>query len=417
MAEVITMLALSPTMEEGTLVEWLKSEGDAVAEGDLIAEIETDKATMEMESFHDGTILKLLVGKGDAVPVGAALAIVGDAGEDISDVLAGLSNGAAKAPATAATPEPAPAAVSSPTPAPAPGPAPATNGRVFASPLARRIAQERGIDITSVPGSGPHGRIVKADVEGFSAPASTPSLPAARPVETPAGATEVPLSQMRKTIAKRLGQVWVETPHFFLTMDIDMAAAMAERKRVNAQLAAAELGVKLSVNDLIVKACAIALQRYPNVNVSFAGDHLIQHEGSHVGVAVAVEGGLITPTVFDAHKKSLSTIASEVRELAGRAREKRLQPHEYTGGTFSVSNLGMYGIDHFTAIINPPQAAILACGAVKKEPIVDADGNLGVGTRMKVTMSCDHRAVDGAMGAEFLIEVRKLLENPVLLFV
>jgi pyruvate dehydrogenase E2 component (dihydrolipoamide acetyltransferase) len=277
------------------------------------------------------------------------------------------------------------------------------------------MAADRGIALDQVKGSGPAGRIVKADIEAFT-PTPAARAPSA-PVVTPDGATEVPLSQMRKTIARRLGEVWVETPHFFLTMDIDMAAAMAERKRLNAELAAAEAGVKLSVNDLILKACAIALQRNPAVNVSFAGDHLVQHSGSHVGVAVAVDGGLITPTVFDAHKKSIGAIATEVRELAGRARDKRLKPEEYTGGTFSVSNLGMYGIEHFTAIINPPQAAILACGAVKKQPVVNADGELAVGTRMKVTMSCDHRAVDGATGSEFLLEVKRLLESPVLLLV
>ncbi len=416
MADVITMLALSPTMEEGTLVEWLKSEGDAVAEGELIAEIETDKATMEMESFFEGTILKLLVGKGDAIPVGAALAIVGSVGEDISSVLSGLSNGAKAAPPAPATPA-APAASPTSTPAPVEAAAPAPSGdRLFASPLARRIAKEKGLDLRSIQGSGPHGRVVKADVEASKPAVATKAGPPAA-TAAPAAGTDLPLSQMRKTIAKRLTQVWVETPHFFLTMDIDMASAMAERKRINAQLAAAEMDVKLSVNDLIVKACAVALQRCPKVNVSFQGDHLLQFDGSHIGIAVAVEDGLITPTVFNAHTKSLSAIATEVRELAGRARAKKLKPEEYTGGSFSISNLGMYGIDHFTAIINPPQAAILACGAVQKEPVVNADGNLAVGTRMKVTMSCDHRAIDGATGAEFLIEVKKLLETPLLLLV
>lgn len=419
MAEVITMLALSPTMEEGTLVEWLKAEGDSVSEGELIAEIETDKATMEMESFHEGTILKLLVGKGDAIPVGAPLAIVGAAGEDISSMLDDLKNAPASTNGTngaAAAAAPAPQAAAQP---PQPEPAPAASdagGRVFASPLARRIAKDKGLDLASIAGTGPHGRIVKSDVADAQPTAQTRASSAPM-VAVEGGGTDVPLSQMRKTIARRLSQVWVETPHFFLTMEFDMAAAMSERKRINEQLAAIESGVKISVNDLIVKACAVALQRCPKVNVSFAGDHLVQFDGSHVGVAVAVEDGLITPTVFDADKKSLSTIATEVRELAGRAREKRLKPEEYTGGTFSISNLGMYGIEQFTAIINPPQSAILACGAVKKEPVVDADGRLAVGTRMKVTMSCDHRAIDGATGSEFLLEVKKLLENPLLLLV
>ena len=426
MADVITMLALSPTMEEGTLVEWLKAEGDTVAEGELIAEIETDKATMEMESFHDGTILKLLVKKGDAIPVGAPLAIIGEAGEDISSVLEGLNGGggAAKPAAEAKTEakektEEAPNETAKQTAAPKADAPPKREAgeRIFASPLARKIADDRGLDLSQIDGSGPNGRIVKADVEDAQPRTAEARKDAPTPA-APAGEGEkVALSQMRKTIAKRLTQVWVETPHFFLTIDIDMAAAMAERKRINDQLAAAEVDVKISVNDLIVKACAVALQRCPDVNVSFQGDHLLQYDGSHIGVAVAVDGGLITPTVFNAHQKSLSTIATEVRELAGRARDKKLKPEEYTGGTFSISNLGMYGIEHFTAIINPPQAAILACGAVKKEPVVNAHGELTVGTRMKVTMSCDHRAVDGATGSEFLIEVKKLLENPLLLLV
>ncbi len=447
MAEVITMLALSPTMEEGTLVEWTKSEGDKVSEGEIIAEIETDKATMEMESFHDGTILKLLAQKGAAIPVGSPLAIIGDDGEDISDLLADLDGGGSGAssktkaeepeeePADesdadvesadeaeeAVAPEREPAAEKT-KPAKKSRPSRSTDkgDRIFVSPLARRMADDAGIDIADIDGSGPNGRIVKVDVEAAIERGPSKAQAPARAAATEAAAEgeEVPLSQMRKTIAKRLGQVWVDTPTFFLTMDIDMANAMSERKRINDQLAAADAGVKISVNDMIIKACAVALERYPAMNVSFQGDKMIQYDASHIGVAVAIEDGLITPTIRNAHQKSLSAISKEIRELAGRAKDKKLKPEEYTGGTFSVSNLGMLGIDHFTAIINPPQAGILACGAVKKVPVVDQEsGELGVGTRMKVTLSCDHRAVDGATGAEFLNHVKRLLENPLLLLV
>jgi len=423
MAEVITMLALSPTMDEGTLVEWLKGEGDEVAEGELIAEIETDKATMEMESFYEGTILKLLAAKGDAVPVGAPLAIVGEEGEDISSLLADVESGAEEHPAPAAETAEAPEETEEPEPAKpdeaerAPRPNGAAHGdRIFASPLARRMAEDNGIDLERVDGSGPNGRIIKRDIEGaMERGVARPS----RPVEAPPGEAaghEVKLSQMRKTIARRLGEVWQDTPHFFLTMSIDMAAAMARRKEMNTQLEDAGVDAKISVNDLIVKACAVALRRFPAVNVSFRGDHLVQFDDVHVGVAVAIEDGLITPIVRNADTKPLSEISREVRELAERARDKRLAPEEYTGGTFAVSNLGMFGIDHFTAIINPPNAAILACGAVQQEPVV-VDGELTVGTRMKVTMSCDHRAIDGAVGAQFLGEVKKLLENPLLMLI
>jgi pyruvate dehydrogenase E2 component (dihydrolipoamide acetyltransferase) len=393
MAEVITMLALSPTMEEGTLVSWLKSEGDSVEEGELIAEIETDKATMEMESFHEGILLKLLVGKGDAIPVGAPLAIVGEAGESIDDLLAELkSGGGAAAPAPAATPAPAAAPAPAAQPvvqvvaaAPAAQPSSSGNGRVKASPLARRMAEDQGLDLRAIGGSGPHGRVIKRDVEqALKTGVARPSV-----ASVAAAPQAVPLSQMRKTIAKRLGQVWQTTPHFYLSATIDMAATMTQRKAINAQLKASGSEVKLSVNDIIVKACGIALKRYPRMNVAFQGDHLVQYSEAHVGVAVAIEDGLITPVI---------------------------RPEEYSDGTFTVSNLGMFGIDHFSAIINPPQAAILACGAVQQVPVVE-DGALAIGTRMTVTLSCDHRAVDGAMGAEFLSELRALLENPLLMLV
>ncbi len=413
MAELITMLALSPTMEEGTLVEWLKSEGDEVSEGELIAEIETDKATMEMESFFDGTILKLLVKVGDAVPVGAPLAIVGEPGEDFS----GLLNAApASAPAPAPVESAAPATAAPAISAPAPVVAPITSGRIFVSPVARKMAEEKGIALNTIQGSGPNGRIVKSDLENLSAAPQAVAAPVFAAVEGEEG-EKIPMSQMRKTIAKRLTQVWVETPQFFLTRTIDMAAAMKQRKIINTQLAEAGVDAKVSVNDLIIKASAVALHRYPDMNVSYRGDHILKFDSVHVGVAVAVDDGLITPTVKDAHLKPISVIATEIKEMAGRAKEKKLKPHEYTGGTFSVSNLGMFGIEEFTAIINPPQAGILACGAVAKVPVVDANGELTVGTRMKVTLTCDHRAVDGAVGARFLQELVRNLENPILMLV
>lgn len=433
MAEVVTMLALSPTMDEGTLAEWVKNEGEEIDEGEILAEVETDKATMEMESFFEGVLLKQLVAVGDAVPVGAPIAIIGEEGEDISGVLDDLEGGeaaaeeaGAEAPEVEAAEE---AEVTEQEEAPArklvggeveEGERP--SGRIKSSPLARRMADEEGLELARISGSGPGGRIIKRDIE--AALEEQPERPAAAPAATPAPAEapdipaeKIPLSQMRKTIARRLGEVWQSTPHFMLTMDIDMAKAMAQRKEINAQLKAAEIDAKVSVNDLIVKACAVALREFPAMNVAFQGDHLLQFEEVHVGVAVAIEEGLITPTVRNADIKGLRQISEDVRELAGRARDKKLKPEEYTGGTFTVSNLGMFGIEHFTAIINPPQAGILACGAVKKVPVVQDDGELGVGTRMKVTLSCDHRAVDGAVGAEFLTHVQRLLENPMLLMV
>lgn len=417
MAEVITMLALSPTMEEGTLVEWLKSEGDSVEEGELIAEIETDKATMEMESFHDGVLLKLIAKKGDALAVGAPLAVVGKKGEDISDLLAGLGQKGSSAPAqetkpeTKAVEEQAPKAEAKPEKT-APRPESDDSDRIKASPVARKMAKEKGLDLATLEGSGPHGRIIMKDVEEASAP--SPSRAAQGTAES--SSNMVALSQMRKTIARRLVEVWNDTPHFYLTADIDMAKAMAQRAEINAQLKAAGSVVKISVNDLIVKASAVALRNYPKMNVAFRGDSIEQYDDVHVGVAVAIPDGLITPVIRDADQKTLSQVATEIRELATRAKDKRLKPHEYTGSTFSISNLGMYQIDEFSAIINPPEAAILACGSVRQTPVVE-DGEIVVGTRMKITLSCDHRAVDGAVGAEFLMELRRLLENPILLLV
>lgn len=440
MAEVITMLALSPTMEEGTIAEWLKPEGSTVEEGELIAEIETDKATMEMESFFEGTVLKVLVKAGDAVKVGDPMAVIGEEGEDVEAALAEYGN----APAPAQEDKPAPSDDAKPAPQEDKAEAKSEakpeqaqeqasdNERVFVSPVAKNMAQEANLDLSKIKGSGPHGRIVKADVEQAiaSGKASAKAAPAAQPAQAkaPAGDSLVigqmpdagghgePMSQMRKTIAKRLTQVWQNTPHFYLTMSIDMAAAMAFRKQINAQLESAGFDAKVSVNDLIIKSCAIALKRFPRMNVAFNGDELQHFEQVHIGVAVAIEDGLITPTVRDADQKSLAQISTQVRELATKARDKKLKPNEYGGSTFTISNLGMYGIDDFCAVINPPEAGILACGAVQQVPVV-VNGELAVGTRMRVTLSCDHRAVDGAVGAQFLQHVKTLLENPVLISV
>ena len=425
MAEVIEMIQLSPTMEEGLLVAWLKSEGDAVETGEPIAEVETDKATMEMESFFDGVLLKVLVAAGSAAPIGAALGIVGEKGEDITDVLAEIEAKAAAAPAPAAPAEPsAPAGTAVPAPAaaaPAPTLAPATvgrgDGRVLASPLARRLAEERGIDIGQIAGSGPQGRVVKKDVEGFvpSAAAST-SAPTFRlpSLGSPAQDQSVPLTPMRKAIARNLSAAW-QAPSFTLTREIAMDRLMATRREINSALAEDETGVKVSVNDFVIKACAKALVDVPEMNSAYEGDSIRLFGSADIGMAVALEGGLITPIVRQAEAKSLTHIAVEAKALAGRARDKKLQPDEFMGASFSISNLGMFGIDHFTAVLNPPAAGILAVGATKKIPVVGTNDELTVGLRMNVTLTCDHRAVDGAVGARFLIRFARYMESPSLM--
>ena len=420
----ILMPALSPTMEEGTLSKWLVKEGDTVQSGDLLAEIETDKATMEFEAVDEGVIGKILVPEGtEGVKVNTAIAIIGEAGEDMS---------AAPAPAPAAAPkapEAAPAAAAAPTAAaPAPAAAKASDGtRVFASPLARRIAKDKGIDLTQVTGSGPHGRIVKADVEGSKAASSAPaaattSAPAAAAMPTGPAAEqvmrmyegreyeEIALDGMRKTVAARLTEAKQTIPHFYLRRDIKLDALLSFRSQLNKTLEAR--GVKLSVNDFIIKACALALQQVPAANAVWAGDRILRLTPSDVAVAVAIEGGLFTPVLQDAESKSLSTLSAQMKDLAGRARNKKLAPHEYTGGSFAISNLGMFGIENFDAVINPPHGAILAVGAGVKKPVVGADGELAVATVMSVTLSVDHRVIDGALGAELLQAIVDNLENP-----
>ncbi|MFN3575456.1 MAG: pyruvate dehydrogenase complex dihydrolipoamide acetyltransferase [Tabrizicola sp.] len=433
MATEILMPALSPTMEEGTLARWLVKEGDAVKSGMVIAEIETDKATMEFEAVDEGIVGRILVAEGTAgVKVNTPIAMLLDEGEDASAAVAAPK--AASAPA--ATPVAAAESRAEARPAAA---APVSAGaRVFASPLARRIAREKGLDLTTIKGSGPHGRIVRADVEGAQpgalkaeaataapAPVAAPA-PAAAPVQAamPAGPAaetvlklyadrpfeEVPLDGMRRTIAARLTEAKQTIPHFYLRREVRLDALLAFREQLNKQLEGR--GVKLSVNDFIIKACAMALQAVPNANAVWAGDRILRLKPSDVAVAVAVDGGLFTPVLRDAEKKSLSALSAEMKDLAARAKTRKLAPHEYQGGSFAISNLGMMGIENFDAVINPPHGSILAVGAGVKKPVVLADGTIGVATVMSMTLSVDHRVIDGALGAEFLKAVIEALENP-----
>jgi pyruvate dehydrogenase E2 component (dihydrolipoamide acetyltransferase) len=415
MAEVIRMPKMSDTMTEGVIVSWLKNVGDAIKPGEILAEVETDKATMELENFVKGTLLHIGIPAGGSVPVDALIAIVGNAGEDISALLA-----ASTAAAPAAATETAPVAPSNTAPA-APtvaeqGAQTVTDSRLKASPLAKSLAKEMGIDISLVPGSGDNGRIVKRDVENFTPATSTPSAKAAAPIALPQivaseSFTEVPVSQMRKAIARRLGESKHTAPHFYLTMSIVMDNAIAARKQMN------EFSeVKISVNDLIVKAVALSLRKNPHVNSSWLGDKIRYNQHIHVGVAVAIEDGLIVPVVKFADNKSLSHISVEVKQLAEKAKNKKLQPNEFEGNTFTISNLGMFGIDEFTAIINPPDACILAVGAAK-ETVIAQNGEMKIAQVMKVTLSCDHRVVDGATGSAFLQTLKDLLENPVKMLV
>ena len=423
----ILMPALSPTMEEGTLSKWHVKEGDTVSSGDILAEIETDKATMEFEAIDEGVIGKIMIAEGtEGVKVNAVIAVLLEDGETAADIGTTSAAGPAAQPAAAA--EAAPAG-SPETAAPAPA-APVKDGtRVFATPLARRIAADKGLDITSVAGSGPHGRIVKADVENAQAGAvaapvaSAPVSAAAAPTGPSTDAVlktyanrlhqEIKLDGMRKIIASRLTEAKQTVPHFYLRRDIHLDALLEFRSQLNKQLE--PRGIKLSVNDFIIKACALALQQVPEANAVWAGDRTLQFEKSDVAVAVAIEGGLFTPVLQDAESKSLSALSAEMKDLAARARDRKLAPHEYNGGSFAISNLGMFGIDNFDAIINPPHAAILAVGAGTKKPIIGADGELTVGTVMSTTLSVDHRVIDGALGANLLNAIKGNLENPMMM--
>ena len=473
MAKILDMPKLSPTMEEGQLAKWHKSEGDEIGIDDLLAEVETDKATMEFRSFDKGTLLKILVPAGSTVTLGQPVAILGKAGEDVSAMMAQAGGQGAKAASAPAETKPAAAKPAGEKPAEAkpeaateartskPASAPAaqktaqkpaeetaeneetqetkapvaaevdesstgSTGRIKASPFVRKVAREQGFDLNSMHGSGPHGRIVARDLEGASkapgTPTGTPTAARAPvPTRAPLPPGELaqpeshPLSMMRKTIARRLVESKQTVPHFYLTVDLDADALVALREQVNADLAAlaadGEKPEKISLNDLIIKACAIGLRLVPQCNAQFTPDAILYHQRVDVSVAVAVEDGLVTPVVRDADRKSVREISVEVRALAARARQKKLKPEEMMNGTFSISNLGMYGIDAFAAVINPPEGAILAVGQVRREAVVKGDA-IVVGHRLACTLSCDHRVVDGAIGATFLRELRKLVEHP-----
>ncbi len=414
MAEIVRMPKLSDTMTEGVVAAWHKKIGDKVKTGDLLAEIETDKATMEFESFQDGVLLHIGVEKGKKAPVDSILAILGKEGEDVAAIIEAEASAAPKAEEPKAAPAPvaAPAPKAAPAPAPvaapvaqaAPAPIAANNGRTKVSPLAKKLADEKGLPLNYIPGSGDGGRIVKRDIDAFMAGSVQGS---ANAVES---FYEVEVSQMRKVIARRLAESKFSAPHFYLTMDIDMDNAMSARKAINDQ------GMKVSFNDMVVKACAMALKKHPVINSSWLGDRIRYNDHVHIGVAVAVEDGLLVPVVRHANTKSFGQIGAEVKVFAEKAKSKKLQPQDWEGNTFTISNLGMFGIEEFTAIINPPDACILAVGGIKQVPVVK-NGQVVPGNVMKVTLSCDHRVVDGASGAAFLNTIKSFLEQPVLMFV
>jgi pyruvate dehydrogenase E2 component (dihydrolipoamide acetyltransferase) len=449
----ILMPALSPTMEKGNLAKWLKKEGDKVKSGDVIAEIETDKATMEVEAVDEGTIAKILIPEGTQdVPVNDVIAVLAGDGEDVKAAGASAVSGGGAAPAKVEVPAPAPAAsataapapASAPTPkpaaAPAPqaaSPAPQANGhaRTFSSPLARRLAKEAGIEIGRITGTGPHGRVIARDVaeaksgKGLKAPTAAPGgAPALAPSMSdkqilalfePGSYEIVPHDGMRRTIAQRLTASVQTVPHFYLTIDCDIGKLLAAREEINAAAPKDKEKkplYKLSVNDFVIKAMAVALQRKPDCNVSWTEGGMVKHKHSDIGVAVAMPGGLITPIIRKAETKSLSVISGEMKDFAARARARKLKPEEYQGGTTAVSNLGMYGINHFTAVINPPHATILAVGTSEERPVVRG-GKIEIAHMMSVTLSCDHRAIDGALGAELIGVFKMLIENPVMMMV
>ena len=419
------MPLLSDTMKEGIIAEWHKKVGDTVKADDVIAEVETDKATMEVMPYVDGTVLYIGVEKGKGVPVNGIMAIIGKPGEAFQSILdAEKSNAAAPAAAPApqaaahAAPAQPAAAPAQPAPAPAPQPQPAaqTDDRIKASPLAKKLAEDKGVDINAVKGSGDNGRIIKRDVDSYTPSAAPKAQKATAPVMPflPAGQeghTDTPLSQMRRIIAQKLSESKHTAPHFYLTMSITMDKAIEARKAIN------ELSpVKVSFNDLVIKACAMALRKHPAVNSSWMGDFIRQNNHIHIGTAVAVDEGLIVPVIKFADQKSLSQIADEASTLIDKARTKKIQPSEFTGNTFTISNLGMMDIDEFTAIINPPDACILAVGKIAATPVVE-NGQVVVRQIMKLTMSCDHRVVDGAVGSRFLQTLKAHLENPVTMLV
>jgi pyruvate dehydrogenase E2 component (dihydrolipoamide acetyltransferase) len=407
-ASVITMPKMSDTMTEGVIAAWIKKVGDKVEAGDILAEVETDKATMELEAYEAGYLLYTAVDAGKGVPVDGVIAVIGEKGADYQALLDAKS---APAETTAAS---APVASSAPGPTPVPPHTPAssgsTNGRILASPLAKKLAREKGVDLSAVQGSGDGGRIIRRDIENFQPGAQPARAASTISYSGPVGqehTEEIALSQMRKTIARRLSESKFSAPHFYLTMEINMGKAMAARESMN------EISpVKLSFNDIVVKAVAAALRQHPDVNVSWGEDKLLKHRHIHIGVAVAVPDGLVVPVVRFADNKSLAQLSAEIKDLGQKAKDKKLQPADFQGNTFTISNLGMFGIEQFTAIVNPPDACILAVGGIKEAVIVE-NGQMKPGHVMKVTMSCDHRAVDGAVGAAFLKTLKGLLEDPV----
>jgi pyruvate dehydrogenase E2 component (dihydrolipoamide acetyltransferase) len=436
----ITMPALSPTMEEGNLAKWLVKEGDTVKSGDVIAEIETDKATMEVEAVDEGVVAKLVVPAGtEGVKVNALIAVLAADGEDVAAAASGAGSAApapkaAEAPKAEAKTEAAPAPAAAPTPAAAPAAASTGGNRTFSSPLARRLAKEAGIDLSAVAGSGPHGRVVKSDVEAAvagggakAAPAAVPQAAASAPAAAPKGASDetvlklfepgsyelVPHDGMRKVIAKRLVESKQTVPHFYVTVVCELDALLALRAQLNDAAPRKEgaPAYKLSVNDMVIKAMALALRDVPDANVSWTEANMVKHKHADVGVAVSIPGGLITPIIRHADEKTLSVISNEMKDLASRARSRKLKPEEYQGGTTAVSNLGMFGIKDFAAVINPPHATILAVGAGEERAVVKK-GEIKIATVMSVTLSTDHRAVDGALGAELLGAFKRMIENP-----
>lgn len=441
MASIIDMPKLSDTMTVGTVVKWLKSEGDEVSNGDVLAEVETDKATMELECFDDGVLLKIYVPAGSEAPIGGPLAAVGEPGEEVPDLAAPEPK--ASEPDTPAPDEP-PAAEPGPKPAASPGPehasapsapetaAPKRDGRIAASPLAKKIAAEKGLALEGIAGTGPGGRILKADVLAAAekpAPPRTPSpAPASAPQATIAAPSvssaledkTVPVSSMRAVIAKRLLESKTQIPHFYLQNEVDAGPLMDARAAINkkyANLPPEEGGYKVTVNDLILKACAAAILRVPEINASWGGDHVQMHGNAHVAFGVAIEDGLVTPVIRNAETLDLRALSAEAKNLIAKARTKKLTPDEMTGSTFTVTNLGMYGIDFFSGIINPPNAAILSVGATVNKAVVDEEGDVVPGRRMVLGLSCDHRVVDGAVGASYLQALAEILESPVLMLV
>ena len=419
MAIVINMPRLSDTMTEGVVAKWHKQIGDSVNEGDLLAEIETDKATMEFEAFpgQEGKLLYIGTQEGEAAPVDTVLAILGEEGEDIEALKAGNTEEIIEEKIVATSPAPsAPARIATaPVVVSTPSPVLAADDSVKASPLARKLASERGVDIAMVKGSGDHGRVVKRDIDSFNPAFHTSPQPGmAAQYSSPAGVenyTDTPVSQMRKVIAKRLSESKFSAPHFYITMDINMDNAIDARKAMNVSG-----DVKISFNDLVVKSCALALKKHPVINSAWMGDFIRQNDHVHIGVAVAVEDGLLVPVLRHADQMPLSSISAQVKDLAGKAKNKKLQPSDWEGNTFTISNLGMFGVEEFTAIVNPPDAGILAVGGIKQVPVVK-DGVVVPGNLMKVTLSCDHRVIDGASGAAFLQSVKGFLENPVTMLV